>query len=104
MSHYGLPADITSDRGVQFTSQLWESMATLFGTKLHRTTAYHPQANDLVERFHRHLKSALEARLNGPNWIDELSWVMRGIHTAPNEDLGTSLTSRQRCVTAQLLL
>ncbi len=79
-------------------------MATLFGTKLHGTTAYHPQANDLVERFHRHLKSALEARLNGPNWIDELSWVMRGIHTAPNEDLGTSLTSRQRCVTAQLLL
>ncbi len=90
MSHYGLPADITSDRGVQFTSQLWESMVTLFGTKLHRTTAYHPQANGLVERFHRHLKSALKARLTGRNWIDELPWVLLGIRTAPKEDLGTS--------------
>ena len=60
---FGLPADISSDRGAQFTSQLWSAMADLFGSKLHRTTAYHPQANVLVERFHRHMKSALRARL-----------------------------------------
>ncbi len=67
-------------------------MPTLFGTKLHQTTAYHPQANGLVERFHRHLKSALKAHLTGPNWIGEHSWVMLGIHTAPKEDLGTAST------------
>ena len=39
-------------------------------------------------RFHRHLKSALRAHLTGPNWIDELSWVL-GIRTAPKEDLRT---------------
>ena len=44
----------------------------------------------LVERFHRHLKSALRARLTGPNWIDELPWVLLGIRTAPKEDLHTS--------------
>ncbi len=85
VSHYGLPAEITSDRDVQFTSQLWESMAFLFGTKLHRTTA-----NGLVERFHRHLKSTLKARLTGPNWINELPLVLLGIRTAPKEDLGAS--------------
>ncbi|KAI0238334.1 hypothetical protein LSAT2_010996, partial [Lamellibrachia satsuma] len=44
----------------------------------------------LVERFHRHLKSALMARLDGPNWLDELPWVLLGIRTAPKEDLGCS--------------
>lgn len=43
----------------------------------------------LVERFHRHLKSALRARLEGPKWIDALSWFLLGIRTAPKEDLVT---------------
>ena len=54
-----------------------------------RTTSYR-QANGLVERFHRHLKSALRVRLTGPNWIDELPWVLLGIRTVPKEDLRTS--------------
>ena len=45
VARFGLPLDITSDRGTQFTSTLWSEMATLLGTKLHHTTAYHPQAN-----------------------------------------------------------
>ncbi len=90
VARFGIPLDLTSDRGVQFTSQLWSDMSELLGIKLHRTTAYHPQANGLVERFHRHLKSALRARLNGPNWIDELPWILLGIRTAPKEDLETS--------------
>ncbi len=90
ISRFGVPMDMSSDRGSQFTSQLWSSISQLLGTKLHHTTAYHPQANGLVERFHRHLKSALRARLTGPNWMDELPWVLLGIRTAPKEDLGCS--------------
>ena len=29
-------------------------------------------------------------RLNGPNWIDELPWVLHGIRTVPKEDLDCS--------------
>ena len=90
VSRFGLPSEISSDRGVQFTSKLWETMAQMLGMQHSRTTAYHPQANGLVERFHRHMKSALRARLTGPNWIDELPWVLLGIRTAPKEDLATS--------------
>lgn len=53
-------------------------------------TSHHCLPPGLVERFHRHLKSALRARLSGPNWLDELPWVLLGIRTAPKEDLGCS--------------
>ena len=90
VARFGLPINISSDRGAQFTSQLWTALSALLGTKLHRTTAYHPQANGLVERFHRHMKAALKARLTDANWIDALPWVLLGIRTAPKEDLKTS--------------
>ena len=90
IARFGIPIDMSSDRGPQFTSQLWTAIAQLLGTQLHHTTAYHPQSNGLVERFHRHLKSALRARLTSPSWTQELPWVLLGIRTAPKEDLGCS--------------
>ena len=48
----GTPSDFSSDSGSQFTSELWNAVAVGLGVKLHRTTAYHPQANGLCERFH----------------------------------------------------
>ena len=32
----------------------------------------------------------MKCRLNGPNWIDDLPWVLLGLRTAPREDLGSS--------------
>ena len=60
-------------------------MVTLTTPDLHRTTAYHPQANGVVERLHRQLKAALKARLIGPAWMDKLPL---GLRSAPKEDLG----------------
>ena len=57
---------------------------------LHRTTAYHPQANGLCERFHRSMKAALRASLHDDSWVDRLPWVMMGLRMAPKEDLQTS--------------
>lgn len=48
------------------------------------------QANGLVERFHRYLKSVLKARLTGPDWVDQLPWVLLDISTTPTEDLAAS--------------
>ncbi|GFR69543.1 Pol polyprotein [Elysia marginata] len=90
VSHFGVSLDMSSDRGSQFTSSLWNEITHQLGIKLHRTTAYHPQSNGLVERFHQTLKAALKADLQGPNWVNELPWVLLGLRTVPKEDLGTS--------------
>jgi len=90
IGRFGAPQDITSDRGAQFTSELWHQVSVLLGSQLHLTSAYHPQANGMVERFHRHLKSSLMARCVGPDWINHLPWVLLGIRASIKEDLGFS--------------
>lgn len=72
IARFGTPSDISSDRGAQFTSELWDAVARSLGVRLHRTTAYHPQANGLCERFHRSMKAALRASLKDSNWVDKL--------------------------------
>jgi cleavage and polyadenylation specificity factor subunit 1 len=59
ISRFGCPQTITTDQGRQFESQLFYSLAKLCGIQLSRTTAHHPAANGLVERFHRTLKAAI---------------------------------------------
>ena len=85
ISRFGVPDDITSDRGPQFTSHLWSELNCLLGISASNTTAYRPQANGLVERFHQQLKGSLKARLQGPHWMDELPLMLLGIRTAWRE-------------------
>ena len=87
ISRFGVPTTITTDQGRQFESDLWHSLMNLLGTTRLRITGYHPQANGLVERFHRHLKTGLKARLAGSNWVADLPVVLLGIRTTLKEDL-----------------
>ena len=53
IARFGVPGDMTSDQGRQFISGLWSKLEGLLGISAGMTTAYHPQANCLVERLHR---------------------------------------------------
>ena len=88
VSRFGVPSTVTSDRGRQFESNLWKVLTQLLGTKHVRTTAYHPIANGLIERFHRHLKSALKASPHPEHWTNMLPLVLLGIRTSLKQDLG----------------
>ena len=90
IARFGVPENITSDRGPQFTSSLWTEFNKLFGITVHHTTAYHPQANGMVERLHRQLKASLKARTTTPNWFVELPLVMLGIRSSWRVDPGCS--------------
>ncbi|GFS26688.1 Pol polyprotein [Elysia marginata] len=87
IARFGVPDSITSDQGPQFTSSLWRELHNVHGCSPKHTTAYHPQSNGMVERFHRSLKAALKARLLGPGWMDELPIVLLGIRSTWKEDL-----------------
>ena len=89
VSRLGVPSTITTDRGRQFESHLWVKLMRLLGTNRIRTTAYHPCANGLVERFHRQLKAALRAHLT-PTWTDVLPVVLLGIRSSLKADIGVS--------------
>jgi hypothetical protein len=86
IQRFGVPDTITSDRGPQFTSSLWAALCSLLSIKHTQTTAYHPQSNGLVERFHRRLKDALRARAAGADWYNHVPWVLLGMRTACSED------------------
>ena len=90
ISRFGLPDDITSDRGPSFTSQIWTSLARLLGTTVHHTTAYNPESNGMIERFHRTLKAALMSRCSSSDWVSQLPWVLLGLRTTPKEGMDVS--------------
>ncbi len=86
VSRFGVPTTITSDRGAQFMSVLWAGLCSLLTIQHSPRTAYHPQSNGLVERFHRRLKDALRSRAAAADWHDHLPWVMLGIRASFRED------------------
>lgn len=89
LARFGCPARITTDRGTQFTSQLFKNICNLLGAKHCPTTAYHPAGNGMVERLHRQLKASIMCH-NNAQWTEVLPLVLLGIRSAWKEDLKSS--------------
>lgn len=89
VARFGCPETITTDRGKQFDSQLFQSISSIIGAYHRPTTSYHPQCNGLVERMHRQLKAAIMCH-NNAQWSETLPLVLLGMRSAWKEDLQTS--------------
>ena len=83
IARFGVPNNLTSHRGTQFTSSLWAGMGKLLAVRNITTTS-----NGLVERFHRTLKASLMATGDLAGWMGRLPHVLLGIRTAQRPDVG----------------
>ena len=92
IQNFGVPATITSDRGSQFTSEIFQQLTKIWGIKAITTAPYHPEANGMVERLHRRLKEALIALGSEEphKWYWRLPCAMLAIRTTVKPDIGAS--------------
>nr|CAB3503748.1 unnamed protein product [Digitaria exilis] len=58
---HGVPKTIISDHGTQFVAHFWEHLQLSLGTKLIRSSAYHPQTDGQTERVNQILEDMLRA-------------------------------------------
>jgi hypothetical protein len=58
---HGVPKMIISDHGAQFIARFWEQLQHALGTKLIRSSAYHPQRDGQTERINQILEDMLRA-------------------------------------------
>lgn len=87
LARFGCPSIVTTDRGRQFECRFFAALTHLLGTRHVHTTAYHPSANGMVERFHRQLNASLTARGDSKHWTTFLPYVLLRIRSTFKPDL-----------------
>ncbi|XP_066974228.1 uncharacterized protein [Macrobrachium rosenbergii] len=68
VSRHGVPQIIMRNRGANFMSTLWNSLADSLGIKITHMTACNPEANSIIKRLHQSLKASLTTRCQGGSW------------------------------------
>jgi hypothetical protein len=63
VSLHGIPKTIISDIGTQFVSRFWEQLHECLGTKLTRSSSYHPHTDGQTERINQILEDILRASI-----------------------------------------
>ncbi|XP_068213666.1 uncharacterized protein, partial [Palaemon carinicauda] len=91
-SRVGVPEEILSDLGTQFTSDCMKEVARLLSMRQLTTTPYHPMCNGLVEKFNGTLKQMLKKLCQEkPNqWHRYINAVLFAYREVPQESTGFS--------------
>ena len=71
ISQFGIPKQLVSDNGVQFTSTEFKSFIEKTGINHIRTAIYHESSNGRVERYVQTIKQTIRAEKQSKKLIDE---------------------------------
>ena len=91
-SRTGVPQEILTDQGSNFTSRLLAELYRLLHIKPIKTTPYHPQTDGLVERFNQTLKAMLRksATEEGKDWDKLIPYLLFAYREVPQASTGFS--------------
>ncbi|KAK3563230.1 hypothetical protein QTP86_018289, partial [Hemibagrus guttatus] len=76
---YGLPKDIVTDRGPQFTSRVWKAFCTHLGINVSISSGYHPQSKGQRERLNQEISRCLRSYCcrKQQHWTPTVPMVLR---------------------------
>ena len=74
---HGIPQNIVSDRGSQFTSGVWRAFCRGIGATISLLSVYHPQTNGQAERANQALEATLRCHHQQPRFLEPASSLGR---------------------------
>ena len=91
-SKFGMPKVIQTDRGTNFMGKFFKKVLNSMGVAHITSTAYHPQSQGCLERWHGTLKGILTkfCLKNQRDWDEGVQVALYAIRTAKHEGLGYS--------------
>ncbi|KAK3529207.1 hypothetical protein QTP70_021434 [Hemibagrus guttatus] len=95
--NFGLPDDIVSDRGPQFTSRVWRALCAQLDIGVSLSLSHHPQSNGQAERLNQEIGHFLRSYCSREQqrWSEFLPWAKYAQNSLTHSS--TSLTPFQ-CV------
>ncbi|KAI5627802.1 hypothetical protein C0J50_8349 [Silurus asotus] len=89
---FGLPRYVQTDRGTNFTSQLFSQVMRVLQISHQCSSAYHPESQGALERFHQPFKTMLRAFCveSGKDWDEGVPLLLFAVRDAVQESLGFS--------------
>lgn len=92
VTRHGVPMEVASDRGAQFTSAVFSELEKLLGMKQKLSCAYCPQTQGLVERWNRTMVEMLRqfVATDQKDWCQYLDLVMMAYRTSVHSSTGNT--------------
>ena len=89
---FGLPKSIQSDQGSNFMSGVFQQVMHELGIQQFKSSAYHPESQGALERFHQTLKTMIRSYCheNEKDWDEGVPMLLFAVRESVQESLGFS--------------
>ena len=91
-ARFGLPREVQTDQGTNFMSNTFQQSLYQLGIKQFRSSAYHPESQGALERYHQTLKTMIRKYCmdTQEEWDKGIHFLMFALRDMSNESLGFS--------------
>ena len=89
---FGLPKLIQSDQGTNFMARAFQQVMNQLGIKQYKSSAYNPESQGALERFHQTLKTMIKMYCieNSKDWDEGVHLLLFAVRESVQESLGFS--------------